>query len=248
MYLVMQGVVQLAVVSAGVPGAFFDAMDVSSMEGGFKTDTGKHKEHRTGKRLDDFSWIKGSEGTLDLNIDDLNKKNLAFIFQGTSTDVASGSVTNEVIASSLPAVGDILRLSKPNVSAVVVRDSTGSPKTLTAGTNFTLDPTFGDVTIKDITTGGVFVAPIKADFSYGAHSNVVLMNQIGKEYWVRFKGVNADGANVLVEYYRWKPDPGDKLALITEDVTPSKVRGSLLADLTKTADAYLGQFGRVVML
>lgn len=247
-YLVMQGVVQLAVVTAGVPGTFFDALDVSNMEGGFKTEIGRHKEHRSGKRLDDFSWVKGSEGTLDMNVDDLNKKNLAWLFQGTSTDVATGSVTGEVIASALPAVGDILRLSRPKVSALVIKDSTGSPKTLTAGTNFTADNDFGDITIKDITTGGGFVAPIKADFSYGAHSNVVLMNQIGNEYWVRFKGLNADNQKVLVEYYRWKPDPADKLALITEDVTPPKVSGSLLADTTKAADAYLGQFGRVVLL
>lgn len=248
-YLVLQGVVTAALVVGGVPGVFRDMADVSQLDIGFATEKGTHKEHRSGKRLEDFSWGKSTSGTVDMAVDSLHAQNIAMLFQGDVAEL-SGTLTAEPISvgAGVPAVGSILRIPHGNLSTVVITDSTGSPKTLVANTNYKLDPDYGEIEILNTTTGGPFVGPLKAAAAYGAQTNMRLMTADAPEYWVRYKGLNPDGLKVLVELYRWRPDPGDKLSLITDDVVPAALKGSVLADSTKEADAVLGQFGRVVYL
>lgn len=246
-YLVLQGIVQAAEVVAGVPGKFLDLMDVSQMDLGFTAEEGTHTEHRSGQRLEDFTWETKNSGTVTLGVDSHHAENIAMMFRG-EVSTLSGSFTAEEIAATLPAVGDILRLPYGNLSAVVITDSSAGPKTLTAGTNYRLDADYGDLEVLNVTTGAPFVAPLKAAGSYGAQTNITLMTSAQKEYWLRYKGVNPDGARVLVELYRWKPKPGEMMKLITGEVTVSSLQGKVMADNTKANDAELGQFGRVIYL
>lgn len=246
-YLVLQGIVAAAEVVAGVPGVFRDLMDVSQMDLGFASEEGTHTEHRSGQRLEDFTWQTKTSGSVTLGVDSHHAENVAMMFRGEVSPL-SGSFTAEPIAATLPAVGDILRLPYGNLSAVVITDSSAVPKTLVAGTNYRLDADYGDVEVLDITTGAPFVAPLKAAASYGAQTNITLMSTDQKEYWLRYKGVNPDGAKVLVELYRWKPAPGEMLKLISGEVTVSTLKGKVMADATKAYDTELGQFGRVVYL
>src|SRR5512143_3360856 len=144
-YFSGQGIVELAVVAAGVPGVFRDVGNVSVFEFSLAQDFAEHYESRTGQRALDSRIGRQKKPTLNMTFENWDKANLALLMQGAASTQPVTPVTNETIAASLPAVGDILRLGAANVSAVTIKDSTGTPKTLTADTNYSLDASYGEI-------------------------------------------------------------------------------------------------------
>ncbi|MFO1417238.1 MAG: hypothetical protein U1E83_01075 [Methylotetracoccus sp.] len=54
-------------------------------------------------------------------------------------------------------------------TSLVIKDSSGTPKTLVAGTNYVVSNwRLGEVQFTDLTTGGPFVGPLTANFDYGS--------------------------------------------------------------------------------
>ena len=105
---------------------------------------------------------------------------------------------------------------------------------------------FGSLDVLDVTTGGPFVAPFKADYAYGAHTRATLLTTDQQEYALRFEGVSkANNQRVLYEFWRAKFSPADKMSLISDDPAAPKVTVSLLADSSKAVDSEFGQFGRI---
>ena len=100
-------------------------------------------------------------------------------------------------------MGDILVFAKRNLSAVVIKDSTGTPKTLVANTNYKLNAKAGHIELLDITTGGPYVQPFKIDYTPGASTEVGLFTAGSMEYFFRFEGLNTADAN----------EPGDRRPL-----------------------------------
>ena len=85
-----------------------------------------------------------------------------------------------------------MTLDRGLASSVVIKDSTpGTPKTLAPGVNYQLRDggIFGSLDVLDVTTGGPFVAPFKADYAYGAHTRATLLTTDQQEYALRFEGV-----------------------------------------------------------
>jgi len=70
------------------------------------------------------------------------------------------------------------------------------------------------------------------------------------ERYLRLEGLNtADGnARVLVELYRVAFDPLKEISFISNEYNKFEMEGSLLADSSKSFDATLGQFGRIVQI
>lgn len=76
------------------------------------------------------------------------------------------SVTGETVAgSSTPTVGNTYLLAHAPVDSLVLKDSSGSPKTLTLNTHYTLNKKRGEIKITNLTTGGPFTGPLKADYT-----------------------------------------------------------------------------------
>jgi hypothetical protein len=166
---------------------------------------------------------------------------------------SNSAVTAEVLnGSTTPAVDDTYLLASQNVAALVIKDSTGSPKTLTLGTNYDNNLATGQITMLDITTGGPFVGPLKADYTRAvATTQNKLLSAGAIEYWLRFAGVNtavSGSPAVMVDLYRVRLSPTKDMGLITDDIAKFALEGSVLADTTKTQAGAFGQFGRVVML
>lgn len=221
--------------------------NVADLKLSLKTEVLEHYESQSGQRSLDHRMIKSKSATINLSIEEFTKENLALALYGTHVATTGGSVTNELVGGAAPVIGDRYFLAHPKVSALVVKDSAGTPATLTLGTHYTADTDFGALQFLD-TTG--LTAPFKASYAFGDVSEIGIFTQPLPERYLRLEGLNtAQGnAKVLVELYRVAFDPLKELALISNEYNKFDMEGSLLADSTKPYDAVLGQFGRIVQI
>jgi hypothetical protein len=221
--------------------------NVADLSLSLKTDVIEHYESQTGQRAVDLRLVKQKSATVALTIEEFTKENLSLALYGSHVTDAGGSVTDEPVGGAAPMIGDRYFLAHPKVSTLVVKDSAGTPATLTLGTHYTADTDFGALQFLD-TTG--LTAPFKASYAFGDVSEIGIFTQPLPERYLRLEGLNtAQGnAKVLVELYRVAFDPLKELALISNEYNKFDLEGSLLADSTKPYDAVLGQFGRIVQL
>lgn len=247
-YASFQGRVYLGTRSAtGTPENVRTPGNVANLSIALKTDVIEHYESTTGQRGLDARMVKQKNATVSLAIEEFTKENLALALYGTYQAVTSGTVATEVISTAAPTVGDRYFLAHQKVSTVVVTDSAGTPATLVAGTNYTVDEGFGAITFLDVTG---FTAPIKAAYAFGAVTDVSMFTAPLPERYLRLEGMNTADSNkrVMVELYRVAFDPLKDLSLITDDLNKFELEGSLLADTTKPYDAVMGQFGRLTII
>ena len=239
-----QGIVSLAErLPNGKPGVFFDFGNADVYDVNLAEESVERRESRTGQRLTNRKMTKSQGGTIQLKGDEFNLTNFALAVKGMVSNIAAGSaVTGYVLPDELN-VGDIVTLPAKNVSAVTIKDSTGSPKTLTLGTNYTLDALSGEVTIVNLTTGGPFTQPLKGDYTPGAVQVVGAFKGEEKEYYVRLKGINTDtGKRGIHDTYRVKFSPAKVLKLINDDFMDWELDGTVLVDLTRDASSPEGQY------
>lgn len=215
--------------------------------------TQEHKESTSGLRLTDLRLSTELKAGCNMTLEQLDADNLNLMLFGVSGTQATSAVTGETIeGSTTPAVGDIYLLDSQNIAALVIKDSSGSPKTLVAGTNYSADTNAGQIELLDVTTGGPYTGPLKADYTRtGATTYTKLFAAGAVEYWLRFVGVNtavSGNPPVIVDLYRVRLSPAQEIALINDDVAKFPLEGSVLADATKTAAGVFGQFGRIILL
>lgn len=178
--------------------------------------------------------------------------NLALMLKGQIEDVAATPFTN--LAFRNPVVAgetDALPGGQVNLSTATITDSAGSPATLVAGTNYTIDLKYGTITWL-LVTG--FTQPFKLAGTPNAHKYVSMFTDSGKEYWLRLKGLSIAQKPIerkLVELYRvtfdtpkevkYKDGESNEVMMYEIPIIP-------LADDTKPQDDLFGQFGREVDL
>lgn len=206
-------------------------------------DTVERKESYTGNRLPNRRMTRGRGGEITITFDEFSKENMAIALLGSNTAVAaSAAVTNSPFPTGA-IVGDTLVMPRKNVSAVTIKDSTGAPKTLTAGVNYELDAFAGTIRLLDLTTGGAFVQPFKADFTPGAVNVVGAFKLLSTEVYVRMDGINTDdGSRVICDVFRTRLSPSRQMDLINDDFNDFEVSGSVLADLLRQSSDAGGQF------
>lgn len=222
--------------------------NVPELKVSLSVETLEHQESQSGQRLTDLQLIKTKKGEFSCTLEELVASNLELALYGSTTAVTAGTVTGEALPNPV-TLGSLYLLSKQNVSSVVIKDSSATPKTLPA-TQYTVNAKHGSVIINDKTTGGPYVEPFKADYSYGAANVTAMFTQPLPERWVRFEGLNTADANreVVIDLYRVAINPTKDLSVIGNDLMKFELSGQVLADLTKPATGTLGQFGRIVML
>lgn len=247
MYFSGQGKVYIATPVAGVPGVFRYVGNVPSLEINFETDTLEHKEATSGQRLTDLRLSREKKASLKMTLEEFDKNNLALALYGVAADIGAGSVTAEVFPNPV-AVGDFVRLAKQKVSSVVIEDSAGTPATLVLDTDYRIES--ADHGLIEILNIGAYTQPFKADYSHALVANINMFTAPAPERWIRFQGLNTADNNKswLIELYKAAMDPLANLALITDELASLELSGSVLYDSTKTADATLGTFGRMVQI
>lgn len=184
-----------------------------------------------------------TQGALEVVCDEYLKANIVqFVFGRMDTVAAGGTVA----ATNFPTgavVGSVLLMPDKNVSSVVITDSTGSPKTLVAGTNYELDAFNGSITILDLTTGGAYVQPLKYAYTKGAVDVVSGLVAADKEYHLNMAGTNADtGERGVLDAYRVRFSPAENIQFINAQYQDYTLRGSILQDSTKTASGVGGNY------
>jgi hypothetical protein len=219
---------------------------------GYGVDWIEHKDSYTGQSMTDLKIPKGKSTTLNFTLEDFKKENLALGMYGTALTVAAGTaITGEVLGGTpnitTLVVGMVFVAAKRNGSAITVKDSTGSPKTLTLNTNYTIEPNSMTIEILDLTTGGPFVGPLKVDYTPGGDTEVAMFNASPVDKFLRFVGMNGadSGKIVTVDLFRCFLSPLKELALITDDIGKLDLEGAALIDSLKPTSSTLGQFGAI---
>lgn len=239
--------------SGGNPLAMKFVGNAPDFKFGLEESTIEHKESTSGLRLTDLRLTTELKASVNMTLEQLDPDNLNLLLFGVTAAQATSAVTGETLqGSTTPAVGDLYMLDSVNVGALVVKDSTGSPKTLVAGTNYEADLKAGQIEILNLTTGGPYVGPLKADYTRATATQITKMfGASAKEYWVRFVGKNtavSGSPEVIVDIYRVRLSPAQEMALVNDELAQFSLEGSVLADDTKTQAGEYGQFGRVVLL
>lgn len=220
---------------------------------GFSTTKLEHKESYSGNNLTDVQIITEKKATLSCVLEDFSKENLALLFNGVAAQATGTTpVTGyTLLGSSTPTVGQFFMLPRRNLSNVTIKDSTsGTAKTLTADTNYRLYAKEGMIEILDVTTGGAFTGPLRADFTPAASSEVAMFNAAAQDMWFRFLGMNMsnNGLPVVVDLFKVQLDPSKELSLIGDEIAKFTLEGSVLMDPLRASNDVLGQFGHVTIL
>jgi hypothetical protein len=244
-----QGEVLLALRdSNGNPGAFWRVGNAPQFEIGLTIERTKHKESRSGQRLEDKVQAKTKGGTVKMVLEDIRKDNLALLLSGQKVTLASGSYTSgspDTFPSGL-AVGSIVKLTRPNASSIVIKDSAGSPATLTLNTHYkVLDADHGLIEILSLAS---LTQPFKAEYSYAATDIITVFEASDdNEYFLYLASINTEAnpdQKIGAEVYRIVFDPVKLLALINEEQGTFELEGTILRDADRADDSNHGGFAR----
>lgn len=202
---------------------------------GIKADVqkGEHRESMSGLNVKDAEWVTGTNVNLSIDVDNFDKATYELMTSGTLTAKTSVTpVTGKVLpGAATVAIGDRFDLGAMNVSAVVIKDSTGTPKTLTANTNYKLDAETGVIVLIDVTTGGPFVGPLKADYTPGAYDEIKGMTTTGGYYALLFEGLNqATNKKEKRTMGKVTLPPASELPFISEESAKATIEGAVLKD------------------
>ena len=232
----------------GNPGPYFLSGNVPKFELKPNVERRKHKESQSGNRSVDKVQTTTKSMTLTMTIEDIRKDNMALNLLGKKVTLASGSYTTgspDTFPSGL-LVGQYVKLQRPNVSALSIVDSAGTPATLTAGTHYALrDSKHGVVEILSL---GSFVQPFKAAYTYGQVDVITAFEaNDDDQYAIYFAGVNTEGTPdqaIGMDIYCAVFNAAELLALINEEQSSFDITAEVLRHPTKAADANFGGFAR----
>jgi hypothetical protein len=247
--MVLAGVVYLAENSGAEQSRLTDADNAAELSIELKVETIEQKESRTGQGGIIARAPKSKEAKIKLKLTSFNKRNLAMALYGTALDVAGATATNELIATAV--TGGSYALKYQNVTTFTsLIDSAGTPVTLVAGTDFTVDLVYGRINILTTAKTTAAVFPLKATYTYGAVENIALFMTAPPERFLRLEGVNVSEGNkaTLTELYRVVFDPIKNLDMISDKFGEIELEGTLLIDTAKIGDPALGGFGRMVFI
>lgn len=233
--------------ATGRPLGFLAVGNVPELTINIETTKIEHKESETGSRLVDLTLVTEKKGTFEFVLENLNLENLAMGLWGSKATVAGDTVAAEVITASKNSVGMRYPLANPQVSAVTVNGSGGTP-TYTVTTDYTVDAKNGVISI---VPGGAIATALAAlvdpattldlevDYTYGGYIKVDAFTQAqAPTRWLRFEGINTvDGSTVIVDMFKAQFDPLTGYGLINEELGSVTMAGSVLADALQPGDS-----------
>ncbi|MBF0192103.1 MAG: hypothetical protein HQL99_13330 [Magnetococcales bacterium] len=169
------------------------------------------------------SYIEDANITLTLH--DLNHANLAMAYWGSSSQVAAGSVTDEVVTARK---GSLVRLARAGASSVVVKSSDGLT-TFVAETDYT--PTGAGLIIPATSTIDDNES-IKVSYSYGAQVTVEAMTSGAVALYLLLDGVNSmmDGKPRIVDLWKVQFEAAKGIDLKGDKPAAIQLTGKLLRD------------------
>ncbi len=209
------------------------------------TSVEEYVEADSGNSLTAARITTEKKSNFNMEMRELDENTAGLVLHGTSTTVASGTVTDELLPATV-TLNRANKLSKGNITgSVVVIDSTGSPKTLPSGQyQWTKQ---GSIVVLDKTTGGPYLEPFKASYVHGGTKDIAIFSAPQPERFVVIEGINLADNNkpVTAELYRVSLDPAQSFPLKGRGLASYRLAGAALLDSLKPAGGELGQFGRL---
>lgn len=224
--------------------------DVSELNAAGASEKLSHKESYSGKKGTVRSFSLGNSMTLSGTLHQIDTESLAEQLYGEASVIAGGSVTGEDLGTV--AVGDIIKLDYPGVSALVITDSTPTTPATIADTHYSQDPRFGSLEFLTLPTAPAPVMPLKAAYTHAGGKQVNFFTQPQPILEFRYEGVNLaeEEAPVIVEFYKTGTEPLQQLALINNGnaLAGSAFSLEVLLDSSKPVTGPLGRFGRFIQV
>jgi hypothetical protein len=213
----------------------------------FATEEATHDSKRASLASQDLKVVTKIAATGKM-VTSMHQADMLALFSfGGSLAVAGGSFLagSNAFPSGITA-GQ--RLPIPNgrkdISSLVIKDSAGSPVTLTLNTHYSIEDAAAGV-IKFLNVGG-FTQPFTAAGTEGAGTKVAMMTTRVYERWLLYKGINvADGdKSCILNAYKVQIDPTKDIMLIAggNDVNKYEISFAILKDTTKTATSTSSQY------
>lgn len=224
----------------GKPLGFVRVGNVPELTLDIEVDKFEHKESESGNRLLDLTIVKEKKGKFKFKLENLDLNMMAVGLYGEAAVVPAGTVATgapETLTIPESAANMRFPLAHPKVSAVVVKDSTGTT-TYALGTDYTVDPDNGVIILGDdgaiVTAAATEDIAIKVSYTYGQYTKLdAFTSASAPERYLRFEGLNTvDDTRVLVDLFRAQFDPLTGYALINDELGSVDMSGYLLADAT----------------
>lgn len=227
-----KGVVSIAALDSSLTqtGPFIPIGNCPSVTITQEVSKASHRESMSGINVMDAEWVTGVDVKASIVCDNFDADGYRLASTGTKTPVVAGAaVTGQTLTGSTTlTIGSRYHLGAMNVTAVTVKDSTGSPVTLAAGTDYTLDAESGVITLLKIVG---FVGPLKADYTPGAYTEIEGMTSIAENYAVMIQGINqVDEKKEIFLLGNVRIPPADQIGVISEDVVSYTLECGVMKD------------------
>jgi hypothetical protein len=232
-------------VAGGMPATFDnDFAELTSMEITLSAEFIEHVSKRSSIAKKDLRVLRMISGQGKFVCSQHGATLLKKYLYASQTTIAGGAISATAFDNTAAVVGDILPLpgGKTKVSSLVITDSTGSPKTLTLGTNYEADVDAGVIKILDITTGGAFAQPFKAAFTEAAATANNIFQSTPSLQGMRFKGINLANGNAveIVDLPKIQISPAASWGLLNDgnDVNSYEVGFEILEDASNSTYSF----------
>lgn len=204
----------------------------------------KVQESCSGQSLTLKKWTANMAATCLLEMVQFSREEMALGLYGSSIARVAGTVTDEAMRSGLVA-DDLVHTKHPNVSSLVVTDSAGTPGTLVADTNYSLDSApHGRIKIID---PGSFTQPFKTAYAYADYGQVTALTAASTRRGIIFDGINVAEGNApvrviipLVDF-----DPAKDFNWLSDDEAVLSLEGEILYCDALAGNSDFGPFYKV---
>lgn len=203
------------------------------------------KETCSGARGVKARYEKSKTINVELALTEFDALALAEGLYGQHSMVAASTVTDETMPTMV--AGGFYSTRHPKISTVVVKDSAGTPATLVADTDYSVDSAdYGRIKILNI---GTFVQPFTVDYAYAGRDNIKPFLETSVVRGLIFNGISTvDSSKVRVFLPRIAFDMTKEFDFISEDVVSLTRSGTLLVTDLGATDPILGGYGSIDLL
>ncbi len=204
--------------------------NVSALSITIETTEFEHTESCSGSRGIDLTIVQEINVSLAVTMESIVRANLALALFGSSSEIAAGSVVDEIIA--VESLDLWYPLANIQASSIVVTGPAGTP-VFVEGTDFLCNNAAGS--IFPLSTGSIpAMANLEVDYSFAVQDDVqAITSSTGAQRNARFEGLNtAEDPNtpVVVEFFKAQVQPLAELALINEEISQMEVEFNVLSD------------------
>lgn len=230
--------------AAGNPTGLIPVGNVSSLKISVTASNLEHKESQSGQRGTDLRLSTEVKCGVDIVMESVLAENMAVALRASVVKKPGAAVAAELSKAYL---GKVMPLKHAKVSLVVIKDTESTPNTLIAYT-LGMDPGDWDYMV-NAESGSIMWATtpntvtltegdaVTVAYTYAAQQHVDPLTMGIQEKFLRFEGLNTadDMKPVIIEVFRFSPDPLKELDLINDTLSNFALSSSALLDTRRPA-------------